>query len=147
MTVDGLNALPDAELLTLLEGCGGPVWARQVAAQRPFADDRALAAAADAAWAVLDDDDWLESFEEAAAHVPDRGDEGTRAAAVTALQLYRARFDRAFVTAADCHAADELLMRVRIRLGLDERAEWRASCDEQRRITRRRLERLLSGAP
>jgi 2-oxo-4-hydroxy-4-carboxy-5-ureidoimidazoline decarboxylase len=147
VTLDELNALQDAELLTLLEGCGSPVWARQVAAQRPFADERALEAAADAAWAALDDGAWLECFEEAAARVPDTGDEGTRAAAVTALQLYRARFDRAFVTAADCHAADELLMRVRIRLGLDERAEWRASCDEQRRLTRQRLERLLSGAP
>jgi 2-oxo-4-hydroxy-4-carboxy-5-ureidoimidazoline decarboxylase len=146
VTLEVLNAMPEAELLTLLEGCGSPVWARQVAAQRPFPDQHTLVAAADAAWALLDDGDWLDTFEEAAAHVPETGDDGTRAAAVTALQLYRARFRRAFVTAADCQAADELLMRVRIRLGLDERAEWRASCDEQRRLTRRHLERLLSGA-
>jgi hypothetical protein len=146
VTLDQLNGLSDAELLAVLEQCGGAVWAREVAARRPFSDAQTLAAASDAAWATLDEADWLQAFEDAVVQIPAAGDDGTHEAARTALQLYRDRFHRAFVTAADCHAADELLMRVRIRLGLDEGAEWRASCEERRRLARKRLERIMSAA-
>jgi hypothetical protein len=141
---DRLDELPEAELLTLLEGCGGAAWARAMAALRPYRET-SLEQVVDAAWSALDDVGWLQAFEATATSVPENGDEGTRQAAATALRLYRERFQRAFVTASDCEAADELLMRIRIRLGLDERADWRASLEEQRRITWRRLDRLLRG--
>lgn len=141
-----LNELPEQELLELLgDCCGSDAWRRNVAAQRPFADEAALLAAADAAWLDLDEQDWLESFDHHATVVPDTTDEAIRHATAVALRLYRERFGHPYVAATASSAVDELLMRVRIRLGNDEAAEWMTSCDEQRRAGVDRLRLLMHG--
>lgn len=78
--------------------------------------------------------DWRGALEALAITDPGPGDEATRAAARVALQLYRERFEIPFVSAALTSSAEELLMRVRIRLGNDRAAEEDAAREEVRRI-------------
>ena len=112
----------------------------------PFSDVQSLLRACDAAWDSLGDDGWLDALASNAEHVVPDGNDGTRRAAETALRLYRERFGIPFVSAAHSPVADELLMRVRIRLGNDGAAEVRAARDELRRMARQRLERSWAEA-
>jgi 2-oxo-4-hydroxy-4-carboxy--5-ureidoimidazoline (OHCU) decarboxylase len=144
--VEVLNSLSETVLRQeLLDCCGSSAWAREVAARRPFSDAQDVLAAADAAWAHMDDYDWHEAFDAFGEQNTAEGDDGTRKAADVALALYRQRFGLPFISAARNAMADELLMRVRIRLGNDAATEWKLACDEQRRATRLRLNRLLTG--
>lgn len=145
-SIDVLNSLGESALRQeLSECCGSAVWVREVAEQRPFADAQQLLAAAETAWSVMDDYDWREAFDALGSLAALEGDEGTRNAAQVALTLYGQRFNLPFVSAARSSMADELLMRVRIRLGNDAATEWKLACDEQRRTTRARLNRLVTG--
>ena len=63
MTFDELNALDDeAAVAAFLRCCGSSVWAKQMAAARPFADLAVMSASADTLWRALDRVDWLEAF-------------------------------------------------------------------------------------
>jgi 2-oxo-4-hydroxy-4-carboxy-5-ureidoimidazoline decarboxylase len=146
----GMVTLPDDLLAAALHDCCAiDRWVEEVLARRPFRDDAAVLAAADEAFAVLAPEDWRQGLAVAGASVvPAGGEAGTRAAAELALRLYRERFGYVFISGAPHMAADELLMRIRIRLGNDEETELRTACDELRRGARARLSRLLSrGAP
>lgn len=144
--MDELNSLPDDVLFRRLREVGGSGgWARRVAEQRPFQSAGALIAAGDDAWLEIEHDDWLEAFAARTASVPDDADAASSAAAQVALDLYRERFGYPFVTSAQSRAADELLMRVRIRLGNEPDAEWSIACEEQRRSARLRLTALATG--
>jgi 2-oxo-4-hydroxy-4-carboxy-5-ureidoimidazoline decarboxylase len=145
-----LTTLPDDMLAAALHDCCAiDRWVDEVLARRPFHDDAAVTAAADEAFAALTREDWQQGLAAAGALVvPADGEAGTRAAAELALRLYRERFGYVFVSGAPHLVADELLMRIRIRLGHDEEAELRTACAELRRRARARLARLLSrGAP
>src|SRR6266540_2902081 len=161
-----LNALPagqaEAELLAC---CGSREWARQVAAARPWPGWDDLAAVADRVWAGLGRDDWLQAF---AAHprigertppagAPDRGvgwsgGEQAGAAAADAAVLaglaegnrdYEDRFGHVFLVCASGRGAGELLGELRRRLGNDPATELRVAVEEQRKITRLRLDKLV----
>jgi 2-oxo-4-hydroxy-4-carboxy-5-ureidoimidazoline decarboxylase len=145
-TLDAFNQQPLSDALHQLLGiCGCRRWAEHVAGLRPFRDVAALRSAADTALDTLTDDDWQEALR--AEPDPDIAgtDDGTRAAAETAVRLYRQRFGYPFVAAGRRMAADELLMRVRIRLGNDPEVELRTAADELRRGVRARLQRWADG--
>lgn len=134
----------DQPLETLLrQCCGSDAWVQAVLATRASDEPADVLRAADAAWASLDEAGWKEAFAAHAAVVPTDGDAPTQDAARVAVRLYEQRFGHPFVTAAAVRAADELLMRVRIRLGNEVPVEWKIACDEQRRATRLRLDALL----
>jgi 2-oxo-4-hydroxy-4-carboxy-5-ureidoimidazoline decarboxylase len=142
--VERLNTLPLEELAAELEACcGSRRWVREVLARRPFRDRDALLAAVDAAWRMLDGAEWRIAHEAVGDQVVPQTDDGTRAAIDVALDLYRERFGHRCIVAHEDLTAEELLMRIRIRLGHEVLAETRKSRAEQRQITRRRLERLL----
>lgn len=126
----------------LLRASGSARFAEIVTARRPFADLDALLAAADAAWNELDDAGWADALVANADDVVPEGPEETRRAVMVALRLYRERFGIPFVAAVRSPAVDELLMRIRIRLGNDADAELHAAREELRRMTRRRLEAI-----
>jgi allantoicase len=161
-----LNALParqaEAELLAC---CGSPEWARQVVAARPWPGWDDLTATADRVWAGLGRDDRLQAF---AAHprigertppggVPDRGagwsggeqagvaaaDAEVLAALAEGNREYEARFGHVFLVFASGRGAGELLGELRRRLGNDPATELRAAAEEQRKITRLRLDKLV----
>jgi OHCU decarboxylase len=158
MRLDELNALPTDEVFPeLLRCCGSTRWALQMAARRPFANLEAIGAEADKIWHGLAPEDWLESF---AAHPrigarsatpwsleEQRGAEsapaGTRARLEDANREYEARFGFIFIVCATGKSADEMLAGLDQRLKHSRGEEWRIAGEEQRKITRVRLAKLL----
>lgn len=166
MTLDELNALP-ASLAReeLLRCCGCAKWAEEVAAARPFADKKALLAAADAAWARTGEREWLEAF----SHHPRIGGKdalrakfaatsgwarGEQAGAASASEAvldalakgnadYEARFGHIFIVCATGKSAAEMLDLLKSRLPNDAAKEKRIAAAEQAKITRIRLEKLI----
>lgn len=165
--LDRLNALPPNEAeATLLSCCGSTEWARRMAAARPYASEAGLAEAADRIWRGLSRADWLEAF---AAHpkigaaapaghgkAPEWSREeqrGTSAASpetLTSLAAanrdYEARFGHIFIVCASGRSAEEMLSLARQRLANDPDRELSLAAEEQRKITRLRLEKLLATA-
>jgi OHCU decarboxylase len=166
MRLDDLNAM-DAEAAEreLHRCCGSSRWARQMTAARPFAAFDATVRAADAQWSALDRADWLEAF---AAH-PKIGEgraDGlgaadtarwaaaeqagvSTAADVTRLRLaranrdYEARFGYIFIVCATGKTAGAMLDLLERRLRNDPDREIQIAAEEQRKITRLRLAKLL----
>ena len=150
---------PEAER-TLSMCFASSSWARRVAAGRPYPDFAALLDACDSAWAGLAPADWLGAFAahprigDSGGHAPEaseREQAGLRSAAeqtVRELQLenrrYEARFGHVFLISASGRTADEILAALRLRIGNDPATEVAVAAAEQRKITRLRLERMLS---
>ena len=164
-----LNALPaDQAERELLTCCGARAWARRMAEARPFADEAALFETADAVWWGLTEADWLEAFRshpkigEKKAEAGQTGREkawsageqsgmdaaadATRAALAEGNRAYAARFGHIYIVCATGKTADEMLSILRSRLDNDAATELRVAAEEQRKITRIRLEKLLAQA-
>jgi OHCU decarboxylase len=163
MRLEDLNALdPDSAVRELLQCCGSSRWARQMAAARPFASAGELMASADRYSGSLDRADWLEAF---AAHpkIGAGGGDGARdwsaqeqagvagAASATLRRFanlnrdYEARFGYIFIVCATGKSAAEMLDLLEGRIGNHPEVEIRIAADEQRKITRLRLTKLLDG--
>ena len=167
MTLEQLNALPhDAARAELLRCCGSARWAESTLAQRPFADKASALAAAAAAWDAIGETDWLEAF----AHHPRiggkdalrakfaatkswaQGEQAAVAAAddatLDALEKgnanYEARFGFIFIVCATGKSAAEMLALLNARLPNDRAPELKIAAGEQHKITKIRLEKLLS---
>jgi allantoicase len=155
----------EAELLAC---CGAHAWARGMAARRPFQSLAEVLSAADAVWRGLAPSDWLEAFrahprigEKQAPHAESAGDAraqgwaekeqgGMSAAAAETVRAlaegnraYDARFGHIFIVCATGKSADEMLALLRARLDNEPATELALAAEEQRKITRIRLEKLL----
>jgi allantoicase len=168
VSVRRLNRLFPAEAAKeLLSCCGSLAWAREMAARRPFPDVDAVLDTADAIWADLGPDDWHEAFR---AHPrigerktagdaqfrawSDREQAGARVADQDVLEAlaegnraYEERFGHIYIVCASGRSGETLLGILRERLGNTPAAELRVAAEEQRKITRIRLERLLAVNP
>ncbi len=137
-------------------------------ARRPFFSRAAVLGAADDEWNVMGERDWLEAF----AHHPRIGESAAAAggsatarswsaseqAAVgmaadeTRIGLarlnheYESRFGFIYIVCATGRSADELMDLARRRMQNDRDTELRVAAEEQRKITRLRLEKLLDPA-
>jgi allantoicase len=137
--------------------CGSRAWAKALQAARPFATFDAMLQTADDVWAGLSADDRLEAY---AAHprIGERGGSvwarGEQAGATVASdetlreleagnQEYEERFGRVFLINATGKSAEEMLEAMRERLGNDPDAELAEAAEQQRQITRNRLEKLV----
>lgn len=163
--LERLNALPPEEAEeSLLSCCGSREWAKRVAAARPFASGEELAETADRVWRGLSKADWLEAF---AAH-PKIGSPAavghgkarawsreeqrgaaeasteTLASLAAANRDYEERFGHIFIVCASGRTADEMLALLQARLGNDPETELSRAAEEQHKITRLRLEKLLA---
>ena len=161
MTLEELNALPrDAAERKLTECCGARRWAVAMAARRPFRNERELHEAADEIWRSLGGEDWLEAF----AHHPRIGERaagwareeqaGARGASQQSLSRmaqrnhdYERKFGHVFLVCATGKSADEMLGNLEARMRNDPATELRVAADEQAKITRLRLGKLLSQQP
>jgi len=130
-----------------------------MAARRPFASEAAALDAADRVWKSLFPADWLEAFrahpriggreargpqaEEQAGALS--ASETTRAALAEANRLYEERFGRIYIVCASGKGAEEMLDLCRRRLHNDAETELAVAAEEQRKITRMRLEKLFAG--
>lgn len=165
--LDRLNALPaeDAER-ELRTCCGSREWARRMAAARPFRDAAELFERADAVWRDLEEADWREAFrshpkigeKKAEAGQTNREQawsageqagiqtaaDATRQALAEGNRAYEERFGYIYIVCATGRTADEMLALLQQRLQNDPQTEIRVAAEEQRKITRIRLEKLLA---
>lgn len=148
----------------LMTCCASRVFAERVAAGRPYRDREALA---EAAQTVIRDLAWADVLEALDAH-PRIGErpEGeareaawsrqeqsgvaaagadVRAALAEGNAAYEKRFGHVYLICATGLDAEEMLRRLRARLGNDEETERRVVRDELAKITRIRLAKLLGG--
>jgi len=152
-----LNGLDEqAARDALLRCCACAAWAEAMLAGRPFANDAALLEAADAVWRGLAPADWLEAF---AAHprIGDRNAGGWSAneqagmgvATVPIIERirllnerYEKRFGHVFLICATGRPAGELLTELERRIRNAPEVEMSEAAEEQRKITRLRLQKL-----
>jgi OHCU decarboxylase len=159
-TLARFNALSKEEAeADLLGCCGSRAWASAMAARRPYRDLAGLMEAADSVWSELRPADWLEAFAahprlgESGGHAPSQsereqsgivqGGDATLAALAEENRRYEARFGHVFLFSAAGHSADDVLSAVRSRIGNDAETEVKVAAEEQRKITRLRLESML----
>jgi allantoicase len=165
--IDQLNQASREQVRKLLlDCCGSQAWAEQTLAHMPFPDAEFLLGAADKVWAALDREDWLEAFNRHPAIGAKRGekmqsararrwskteqavaqqaDAVTLAALADANRSYQERFGHIFLICATGKTSKEILESLRQRLSNDPETELRIAAEEQRKITRLRLEKLLT---
>ena len=170
MTIEQLNTLPVAEAVSALERCcGAKTWAERMARGRPFSSRAEVLTCAERGWWKLGESAWREAF----THHPRIGepaalrerfastaawaageqagaaaaDERTLAALAEGNRAYEARFGYGFIVCATGLTADQMLAMLNARLSNDAAAEIRIAAEEQMKITRLRLEKLLDGTP
>jgi 2-oxo-4-hydroxy-4-carboxy-5-ureidoimidazoline decarboxylase len=159
LTVAELDELPAAPAADALRACCGAArWVAEMVARRPYHALDAVLAEADDVWWSLEPRDWLEAFahhprigervasgwaagEQAGMH---QAEDATRAALAEANREYERRFGHIYIVCATGMTADALLAAARARLDNDPETELRAAAEEQRKITRLRLEKLLA---
>ncbi len=149
----------------LLDCCGSERWVEQVLARRPFSDAAGLYDAADDAWATLRRRDWLAAFRAHPAiggtkavakqtatalrwsageqSVAQKASPETLAVLAAANEAYQATFGHVFLICATGKISEEILKAIQERLANDPEVELRIAADEQKKITRLRLEKLL----
>jgi 2-oxo-4-hydroxy-4-carboxy-5-ureidoimidazoline decarboxylase len=169
VTLEHLNRLDEAAARAELERCcGASRWVERVLAARPFRDRDSLFAAAERALEELERTDWLEAF----AHHPKIGDvaslrakyastaawageeqrgavaadERTLEALADGNRTYEERFGYIFIVCATGKNAAEMLSLLRGRLPNPPERELRNAAEEQMKITRLRLAKLLESA-
>jgi allantoicase len=153
-------------LRALLDCCGSKKWAQQMVVRRPFAGEADFFEVADKTWAALSREDWLEAF----LHHPPIGETKAKAkqsaaasrwsakeqssaqkAAPEVLQelavqnrVYADKFGYVFLICATGKSSEEILGALRLRLSNEPAAELSIAAEEQSKITRLRLEKLLA---
>lgn len=156
--LERLNALGREEAEAQLRACcGSAQWARRMAGERPFRDPEQARFAADRIWLALAREDWLEAFR-SHPRIADPSASGRAAeeqagaqhapapvlrALAAANRAYEERFGRIFLVCASGRSAAEMLAALRQRLANDPETEMIVAAEEQRKIMRLRLEKLL----
>ena len=167
MTLAEMNVLPRYRAEEeLLKCCGSAAWAQWMARRRPFASPDRLLDAAGEIWWRLDPDDWIQAFRahpqigqrQSKAHKSsqsqawsaqeqsgiDRAGVGVTMELEEANQEYLAKFGYIFIVCASGKSAEEMLAILRSRLPNSADQEIRVAAGEQSKITRLRLEKLLT---
>ncbi|MHB8694890.1 MAG: 2-oxo-4-hydroxy-4-carboxy-5-ureidoimidazoline decarboxylase [Solirubrobacteraceae bacterium] len=148
---------PTIELL--LAACGARRWASGVAAAAPFATHTDLLDASERAFSELGREDWLEAFaaharlgeprtEDPTGSAEQRGVGTASASELAALRAgndeYEARFGHVFLIRAQGLSAGEMLVALRERLHNSPEVELEIAAEQQREITRLRLDAILA---
>jgi len=149
----------------LFDCCGSKKWVERMLAQRPFADDAALLDCANGAFGALERKDWLTIFRSHPAigaakakakqtatarewsageqSLAQKGSPETLKVMAAANEAYEATFGHVFLICATGKSSEQILQSLQERLGHDAETEMRIAGEEQRKITRLRLEKLL----
>jgi OHCU decarboxylase len=167
MTLAELNVLPRYRAEDeLLKCCGSTAWARGMARRRPFANPARLLEVAGEIWWRLDADDWMQAFRahpqigrrQPVARAPaqarawsaqeqsgmSRAGVGVTMELEEANQEYLTKFGYIFIVCASGKSAGEMLAILRARLANLPDQEILVAAEEQDKIARLRLERLLT---
>lgn len=166
MTLNELNQLdPQAAATCFRQCCVSEAWVQGMLQARPFSNEAALFAEASQIWAGLDKSDYLQAFEghpkigdvsslrakyadtKALAAGEQSSVDSANEAILNALaegnRQYEARFGYIFIVCATGKSAEEMLALLTKRLANDPETEIHLAAEEQRKITRIRLEKLL----
>lgn len=166
VSVADLNAMSEPQAKKLLaECCGASRWVSRMLARRPFKSRAAVLATADEIWRSLDPADWREAFShhprigERKSAMPqtargsawaareqsevEAADDDLRADLAATNREYEARFGYIYIVFATGKSAEEMLAVAHARLRNDPDVEIRMAAEEQRKITRLRLDKLL----
>ncbi|MBL7738841.1 MAG: 2-oxo-4-hydroxy-4-carboxy-5-ureidoimidazoline decarboxylase [Chitinophagaceae bacterium] len=166
MTLHELNTLPKDHLAEeLTRCCGSQAWVKRMLPFFPADDLVELLEDAEEQWWKCSEEDWKEAF----AHHPKIGDidslkkkfaataqwasgeqSGMNIASQQTIELlaegnrqYEEKFGYIFIVCATGRSADEMLAILESRLPNDPGDEIEIAADEQSKITRLRLEKLL----
>jgi 2-oxo-4-hydroxy-4-carboxy-5-ureidoimidazoline decarboxylase len=155
---------PVAATEALLSCCAARRWAREVAMLRPYANERALFAAADEVWLSMEEQDWMEAFRahprigerkaaEASAQsskwsrqeqaVIDSTQEAVLIALAAGNRQYEELFGFTYIVCATGKSAEEMLRILERRLGSDRKSELREAAAQQGEIMQIRLRKWL----
>lgn len=170
LTLDDLNRMSADQAAPLLQSCcGAREWVSRMLDRRPFHQLDALLSTADHVWRSLSSADWLEAF----SHHPRLGEQRAHAATTTmardwsaaeqsrisdatqiaraaladANRAYEARFGYICIICATGKSVEDLLAITRSRLANTPAVELPVAAEEQRKITRLRLARLVEATP
>jgi OHCU decarboxylase len=157
---------PEQAEAEILKCCGSRAWARRTIGERPFASLDDLIAKSDEIWWSLEPSDWLEAFHshpkigEQKAAAPTTAEaqqwsadeqsgirdstEQTKEALARLNAEYEKKFGYIFIVCASGKTSEEMLTILRARLENAPAEELRNAAAEQAKITRLRLEKLLT---
>ena len=160
------NRAPVDEVIAALQSCCASIaWAQAVAERRPYESIDELIAIAELQWWQLPRLEWLQAFGahprigERAAATPQAGqgdvwseeEQGaariTKATATRLAELnreYEEKFGYTYIVFASDKTAEEMIAIAERRVKNEPDAELRIAAEEQARITRLRLQKLLS---
>jgi allantoicase len=149
----------------LFDCCGSKKWVAEIIAHRPFSVAADLLETADKSWASLGRREWLAAFRyhPAIGGVRAKGKQSktaqrwaageqsgglmasqeTRAALAAANRAYQSKFGYVFLICATGKSSEAVLKNLQERMSNDPEVELRKAAEEQRKITRLRLEKLL----
>lgn len=166
MTLEQLNQLPEAEAMTAFaQCCVSERWMQQMVAARPFSSPEQLQLQAEGIWQALTETDYLQAFEghpkigdvsslkkkfastkqlaageQSSVQV---ADELTIQALAEGNSAYEDKFGFIFIVCASGKTAAEMLSLLQARLPNDRSTEVQLAADEQAKITRLRINKLL----
>lgn len=167
MTLHDFNILPKDELVKeLTKCCGSSAWVKGMLEFIPADDMVELLEDAESVWYQCSEEDWKEAF----AHHPKIGDteslrkkfattadwaageqssvseasEQVIAALAEGNKLYEEKFGYIFIVCATGKSAEEMLGMLQARLRNDPVEEIEVAADEQNKITKLRIEKLLN---
>ena len=166
ITVAELDKMAESAAAELLvDCCGSSRWVSEMIAARPFGSRDSVFSAADRIWSSLSASDWVEAFEHhprigertGAVAQGERGAEWSsreqagvatagadvREALAGVNQEYERRFGYIYIVCATGKTPEEMLALAHKRLRNAAGAEVRVAAEEQRKITRIRLGKLL----
>jgi 2-oxo-4-hydroxy-4-carboxy-5-ureidoimidazoline decarboxylase len=161
-----LNTMPSDELRDAFFRCSGSkVWTENMLAAKPFADHSTLLANSNSSWQPLTKVDWLEAFKihprigdieslrkkfaSTAAWASNEQAGASHASEEVLKELsegndnYEKRFGYIFIVCATGKSAEEMLKILQDRLHNDPDTELAIACEEQKKITDLRLDKLL----
>ena len=139
--------------------CASSKWAAQLAEKRPFRSWDSLVEAADGIWSRLSPEDWTEAFRahprigerKPASRWSSQEQSGTSGASEETMQrladgnrAYEEKFGQVYLVCATGRSADEMLDDLTRRMSNDPDTEMRVAAEEHRKITRLRLEKLVT---
>jgi 2-oxo-4-hydroxy-4-carboxy-5-ureidoimidazoline decarboxylase len=166
MTLHEFNILPKQQLMAALtKCCGSSSWVNRMLPFIPADDLIELLEDAEEQWWQCNEDDWKEAF----THHPKIGDveslkkkisstgewasgeqSGVHAASNEIIEklaesnrLYEEQFGYIFIVCATGKTADEMLKMLQERLTNSPEEEIKIAADEQNKITKLRIEKLL----
>jgi 2-oxo-4-hydroxy-4-carboxy-5-ureidoimidazoline decarboxylase len=168
VNVEELNRMSVEEASAALERCcGARSWIEAMCAARPFGGPAELLEASETLARGLGRADWLEAFSHhprigdveslrrrfgstaAWASAEQRGAAGAPEATLGAMaegnRAYEEKFGYIFIVCATGRSADDMLASLRQRLSNPPERELGNAIEEQMKITRLRLEKLLDG--